>query len=126
MYGFTANHVNGPYYRKFYCPSRAERRAGRRQRRALLRLVQRFRSLRDLVYPEYGSYLYEIDYNYFENEWAWNFFTSGLEELARISTEQQVCGRVLLHTWIKNLHALHPFRHFYDAVEKAARERGLG
>lgn len=126
MYGFTANDINGPYYRKFYRPSRAERRAERRQRSASLRLVQRFRSLRDLFYPEYGSYLYELDYNYFENEGAWNFFTSGLEELARISTEQQVCGHVLLHTWIKDLHALHPFQHFYDAVEKAARERGLG
>ena len=77
------------------------------------------------IYPQPGSYPYELDENYFRNPAAWSFFLAGLDRLAAITEGLGICGVVFLHT---NLHDLSPwsaFRRYEDVVAEAAEARGL-
>jgi lysophospholipase L1-like esterase len=122
VYGWTHNDIEGPDYRKTSSPRAPS--VSNLLVEAFAR--ERFDSLRDLISPGPDSYVTELDENYFRNEAAWNLFIKGLDDLAAIVREQQICGVVLLHTGLYySLHALHPLKKFYDAVEKAVLERGL-
>jgi lysophospholipase L1-like esterase len=117
VYGWTLNDIEGPSYRR--APKRKPSTFW------LKRLQIRWRNLRDRFFPEPGSYVAELDENYFENPQAWSFFLDNLDELTQITKTRDVCGVVFLHTFLRALRWQHPFERHYDAVAEAARERGL-
>jgi lysophospholipase L1-like esterase len=130
VYGFTLNDIRGPAYRQFpgdYQTQRAIRLAlSSRSPSYLWRLLEpRFVSLRELVAPPLGSYVYTLNQNYFHNPAAWRDLELALEHLAEGTRSLGICTHVLIHTKLYYLHLLHPFRRHYEAVAEAARERGL-
>jgi lysophospholipase L1-like esterase len=121
VYGFTHNDIEGRAYRRSVEPV-----WGLRSPLHLVRwAAPRWRELRDTVYPDPSSYLYELDENYFRNPEAWADFLADLDQLASVVQEQGICGVVFLHTGLQYLHRFHAFQRHYDAVEEAAEERGL-
>ena len=131
VYGFTVNDIEGPAYREVLAPGDQRRMFQNYRRFAkspshLMRAVwPRLVALRDLLLPTRGSYAWELRENYFENPEAWSDFTAGLDRLARISEEADLCVHVLVHTQLLQLNWLHPWSSIYRAVSDAARERGL-
>jgi lysophospholipase L1-like esterase len=129
--GLTTNDIEGRYYRalrngdveKAVDASRKRFDASASQ---LLRLLwPRWISLREWVRPTPGSYLAELDFNYFENEAAWNDVLLGLDRFAALAKQDGVCGHVLIHTSLGELGWLHPEQRIHAKLEAAARERGL-
>lgn len=124
IYGFTVNDIEGPHYRRFertYTMADEERGGS-----LLLGLVrQRWRYTRELMWPAPGSYVYELDENYFRNAAAWQFFLADLGRLAEVASELGVCTQVLIHTKLYALGSLHPFTRHYDRVAEAARAHDL-
>jgi len=123
------NDIKGPEYRKSYIPGYG---SGPRYHRFdaapsyLMRTIwPRYVSLYDLLHPTRGTYLYELDDNYFHNPPAWQVFTSELDRLAQIAHGRGVPAIVFLHSSLEYLNLFHPYRRIYDLVSKAARERGL-
>jgi len=127
VYGFTINDLEGPHYRSLIAPlETAPRDLYDSSPLYLLRwLWPRWVSLRELVNPSRGSYLFELNENYFHNPPAWNNFLAGLDKLARIGRRKNVCVTVLIHTHLFFLHPLHPLRRHYEMVADATRKRGL-
>jgi lysophospholipase L1-like esterase len=130
VYGFTLNDIQGRAYRKFpgdYQTQRAIRFAlSNRSPLYLWRLLEpRLLSLRELVAPPLGSYVYTLNQNYFHNPAAWRDLETALDDFATGSEALGICTQVLIHTKLYYLHFLHPFRRHYEAVATAARERGL-
>jgi len=130
VYGWTVNDIEGPDYR----------RVGAEERATYLALVNRFESSRSallrLVWPRLvvlwsafepmsGSYEYELHDNYFENPEAWRWFEWGLDRLAALASERDLCALVFLHPVMHQLRLAHPFGPIYDRVAEAARARGL-
>lgn len=121
VYGWTYNDIEDTSYRRTSNPP------GEPFTSLLLEiwLRERFNGLRDMIAPAPDSYVGELELNYFHNDAAWGNFIGGLDALAEIVEEEDVCGVVLLHTGLYSLHAYHPFTRFYDLVAQAASERGL-
>ena len=79
----------------------------------------------DLLFSPPGSYDYELDENYFHNPEAWQEVERGFERLAALAQQQGICVVLLLHTRLESLNFLHPYHVYYDAVARAAEERGF-
>jgi lysophospholipase L1-like esterase len=130
VYGFTLNDIQSPSYREMRGDFRTFAEAARSERvtspSALWRwLAPRFASLRELVAPPEGSYVHELDYNYFENPPALASFEASLNALAQLARRSELCVHILIHTKLYYLHRLHPFRRHYDAVEAIALADGF-
>jgi lysophospholipase L1-like esterase len=119
VYGWTTNDIEGPFYRKSF-----EKETRSQSRSHLVRwLSPRWRELRHYVSPEKGSYLWELDDNYFRNPAAWEYFLADLDEFASILRKQKVCGVVMLHTELQSLTPLSGFQRYYNAVQAVTEER---
>jgi hypothetical protein len=123
-YGWTYNDIEGPSYREtgvdgWWNP-------GHDSASYLMRWIQpRWQSIRDTFLPGPGSYVYELDENYFRNPAAWDDFTADLGRLADDIHREHTCGAVLVHTGLHSLNGFHPFLRHYEAIERAATERRL-
>lgn len=121
IYGWTSNDIEGPAYRKTSAPKDRTVSAFR-----LIRwLGPRWDGLRELISPPAGSYIHELDENYFRNPEAWSFFLSDLDELKSVAEDAGVCAAMFMHTSTLALNSFHPFHRYYRAVEKAAEDRGI-
>ena len=131
VYGWTINDIKGPAYRKTYSPAYetyVRQRYGELARSPLylIRLLgPRYLSARDLLWPRRGTYLYELDDNYFHNPEAWQDFTRGLDRLRAIAQARHARAVVFLHSSLEYLNLFHPYRRIYDQVARAAEERGM-
>lgn len=130
IYGYTLNDIQGPAWREpppgYLAMRRARRAASARSPFHLWRVVEpRLASLRELVAPPPGSFVWALDENYFRNPAAWSGLVAVLGDLAEGQRALGACAHLLLHTRLQFLHPFHPFRRHYDAVARAARERGL-
>lgn len=130
VYGFSANDIYGPAYRPNTPEEReAFERARERFADSPLHLLRaawpRWISLRSALHPLPGSHEYALTFNYTRNPEAWRAIEDGLDRLARISRERDVCIHVFIHSVMHELGVLHPFRPIYDQVQRAAEERGL-
>lgn len=81
--------------------------------------------LLDLFWHAPGSYLWELDDNYFRNEAAWNFWKSDLEDLRRVADENGICLMLLIHTALTALNDFYPYKPNYDTVSEVARRNSL-
>jgi lysophospholipase L1-like esterase len=126
VYGFTLNDIEGPAYRETRDRLFYDQRRFLDSRSYLWRLVgPRWASLRELVHPPKGSYIYELNENYFRNARAWELLGTNFDRLLRISRERDICVVVLIHAVPRHLNALHPVREHYDAVARLAEQRGF-
>lgn len=131
VYGFTVNDIEGPHYEELM--TRAMRRELLERYRRLyespLYLIRvagpRLLTLWNVVVQGPGTHGYELRYNYFENEKAWNDLTRALDDLVSLGRRRRLCVHVLIHTQAVQLNGLHPFRDVYAKVARAARERRL-
>jgi len=125
VYGSTPNDIEGPSYRKsarfdplWY--------GWARPKLLLWGLVQtRWLHLMEMIRPPAGSYVAELDDNYFHNQQAWQYFVGSMDHLADVARERDLCVIVLVHTRLDTLNGLHPFRRHYEAIASAARAEGF-
>ncbi len=124
--GYTLNDIEGPSYEQRW-PRAPELDPAIRFSKSRLFdfLRRRLFSLREIVSPPRGSYVRELDDNYFGNPAAWKDVLAGLDRLAALGGEHGFCVLVFVHTRLQHLHPWHPFLRHYDKVLRAARERGL-
>ena len=122
VYGFTINDLEGNAYRK----SRIDKPwAATTPSRLLNLFIDQWNYFRDLFWHAPGSYLWELDDNYFRNPLAWEGWKADLRELKDKASQQDACLLVFLHTDLMTLNRFHPPRAYYDAVEAAATELGI-
>ncbi len=122
VYGFTVNDIEGPFYRK----PRVEVQQRRGTPLRLINLlVQQWIGLRNLVWHPPGSYLWELDENYFRNPQAWGAWKDDLADLARTADARSLCVGMLLHTQLEYLYGFHPFRPYYEAARTEAERLGM-
>ena len=120
LYGFTINDLDLlPGYRHTEVPGEASPFQVVGDARLAWSLF------RDLVWPPLGSYLYELNENFFDNPEVWGSFRSNLSELARVGRGRGDCVVVLIHTDLVHLGRIHPLRRHYEAVERAVAEQGM-
>jgi len=131
VYGYTLNDIEGPAYRRSQVPGTNVHMLDAQDAHRVegLRVVaffrSRLRSLRELVAPPEGSYVAELNDNYFHNPAAWADLEHQLDRLAAIGRQRGICVLVMQHTSLWFLHRLHPFRRHHAAVSRAAAVRGL-
>jgi lysophospholipase L1-like esterase len=122
VYGFTVNDIEGFWYRK----SRHDGPPAAVTPSRLLNLaLDQWSYLRDLFWHARGSYLWELDDNYFRNEAAWEDWKADLADLRRIASQRNICVLMLIHTELTALHGLHPYKRYYEAVSQVARDEGV-
>lgn len=124
VYGWTINDLEGEGYRNQRRALPFQGLATSRSRFARW-LARRLDATVASIYPLPGTYLAELDDNYFHNPEVWHDFETDLERLARSTERHGVCGVVFMHGVLNSLGILHPFDRFYDAVSSAAIDRGL-
>lgn len=125
VYGFTLNDIEGSSYLSMMqsTPARESHRGSwshlwRRVGETWLWAAEALRQ------PE-GSYPFEVHYNYFSNERAWNVFDAALGRLAEIAKRDGICAVVLIHTQLQALNRFHPYVDIYARVAAAATAKGL-
>ena len=130
VYGFTVNDIEGSHFepnskqdRERYMASLG-RFAGSSSR-LLQVLWPRLVAIRSGLDPQPGSYEFALERAYLNDGPAWELIVRGLDRLAAIGRDQQVCIVVFLHPVIQQLNFAHPFERVYDRVAEAARTRGL-
>lgn len=122
IYGYTSNDIEGPYYRK----SRKDGPTQWMTPSLFFNLIgNQWNYFGDLFWHRKGSYLWELDDNYFRNPQAWDYWKKDFENLSHIASENRICLVMFLHTALMGLHAFHPYRGYYDAVKGVAREHGV-
>ena len=121
IYGYTVNDIEGPFYR-------TSRKQGPLQWTSPSRIVNllgdQWSYFRDIFWHAPGSYLWELDDNYFRNPPAWDYWKTDFRNLRRIANENGICLVVLLHAELTALHSLYPYRPYYEAVSEVARATG--
>jgi lysophospholipase L1-like esterase len=126
IYGFTVNDIEGPDYRESRDMKVFEvDRFQRSPFRLWAILGPRWASLRDRFWPERGSYLYELDDNYFRNPKAWQLLAESIERMGVSLQKRSMCGVLLIHTHPHELGVFHPYHRYYDRVAKLAEHVGL-
>jgi len=88
-------------------------------------ILRRWMNLRSLIYPDPGSYIYELDENYFRNPGLWQTFTKEMMELKRVTSERDICLAVFIHAHRSGSYRLSPFTRYHDAVRNLAGELGI-
>ena len=131
VYGFTRNDIENEHYERISAAGAHKRRFDRARSADtspsyLWRVVwPRLHPLIEHARPNETTLVEESQYNYFENDEAWQTFSESLDQLAAMSVEQGRCGEVLIHTQLAELGLLHPYQPVYDKVVAAAETRGL-
>ncbi len=125
IYGYTLNDIEGEHYiRSFDAKDYISFFA--RSPSYLVRFFgPRSRELLQAVFAPSGSYVRELHENYFENEAAWAEVLAGFDRLANQARESRICAVLFVHTSLRMLNFLHPFRAEYDQIAEAAAARGL-
>jgi lysophospholipase L1-like esterase len=126
IYGFTLNDLENAHYRRS-TPHFAEvQRALAASPSYLWRvLAPRIGPLREVLYAPPGTPLNELNDNWFHNPAAWETALGALDRLAASARRSGACTVLLIHPQLHYLNALHPYHPHYDAIERAARERGF-
>jgi len=88
-------------------------------------LLPRLGALREVLVAPPSSPLFELDDNWFHNPAAWQTMLSALDRLAATMRERGSCAVLLIHPQLHYLNALHPYHRHYDAIARAAAERGF-
>jgi len=131
LYGYTVNDIEGPNYRASVDPN--NRLMGDLSREETARnglyVTTFFRthlySLRELVWPPKGSYIHELDDNYFDNPAALTALDNAFVQIQEAAAKRGACVVLMQHTSLWFLHAFHPFRRFHAAVAKLAAAHGF-
>jgi lysophospholipase L1-like esterase len=126
LYGYTLNDIEGPNYRASM--DETNRIVGDLSREETARNAlyvttffrTHFYSLRELVWPPRGSYMWELDDNYFDNPPAITALDNAFAEIEQAASARNACVVLLQHTNLWFLHVFHPFRRFHAAVAKLA------
>jgi lysophospholipase L1-like esterase len=127
VYGFTLNDLDNRHYRK----SAADLGLVHRELMAhpswlwARVLLPRLGALREVLVAPPGSPLFELDDNWFHNPAAWQTMLSALDRLVATMRERGGCAVLLIHPQLHYLNALHPYHRHYDAIARAAAERGF-
>lgn len=126
VYGYTMNDIDGPAYRRtnedrYVNPYHHRDSPSRLVRWAGPRLV----NLWELIASPKGSYSYELDDNYFHNPAAIEVVHQQLARIQRLSKQRGACSVLLVQPHFVMFHWLHPFERHYEAVGRAAEERGF-
>ena len=130
VYGFSTNDIEGPSYRTpadvlppaefahFYWSmiAAAERSPS---------YFHRYLIVWQLGMTATGKGDQVVLENFLDNPAAWGDFVAGLDRFATLASTHGVCGHVLIHSHLEQLHEQHPYLAVYDRVEQAALERGL-
>lgn len=126
IYGFTLNDIENDHYRRGEAGFRSPLPGIQSSPSRLWRLIgPRWVSLTNAIFLPRGSYLRELDDNYFRNPEAWGMLLHYLERFGEVAREREICAVVLVHTRLTALHRFHPLRRQYAAVGEAAEARGL-
>lgn len=126
IYGWNVNDIEGPDYR-----GTLDKKVFRRDRferspfRSWAILGPRWASLRDRFWPERGSYVYELDDNYFHNPKAWKMMTDSVERMALTAQKRSMCGVLQILTHPHELGVFHPYHRYYAKIAKEAERAGL-
>lgn len=131
VYGYTLNDIEGPAYRA----SRDEtsRLMGDLAREQWAHggsyVVSFFRTrlytLREQLWPPKGSYVWELDDNYFHNPAAIDALDAAFGALEAIARDRDVCVLVLQHTSLWYLQGFHPFLRHHALVSALAMRHGF-
>lgn len=132
IYGYTLNDIEGPAYR-FARDGAHTQNMGNLAReewtRSGLRVVTFFRtrlySLLELIRPPEGSYVHELDDNYFHNPDALAAVDAAFDRLGAIARKRGVCVIVLHHTDLWFLRGIHPFRRHHAVVSRLVADHGF-
>ena len=126
IYGFTINDIESAFYRRSYDVQVGSPFRYQDSPLHLWRILgPSWRSLHELIHAPVGSYVHELDQNYFHNPEAWEYMLASLDRLRDTSRQRNMCAVVFLHTALTSLNFLHPFHKQYNAVARAAEERGF-
>jgi lysophospholipase L1-like esterase len=131
VYGYTLNDIEGPAYRVSRSPENhlmgdLTREQWNRNRLYVTTFLRtHLYSLEELVWPPKGSYVWELDDNYFNNPPALAALDQAFGRLEGIARERGVCVVVLQHTSLWFLHGFHPFRRHHEVVAKLALAHGF-
>jgi len=72
------------------------------------------------VWPPKGSYIHELDDNYFDNPPAITALSNAFAQIEEAAHARNACVVLMQHTSLWFLHVFHPFRRFHAAVAKLA------
>ncbi len=126
IYGFTVNDIEGPDYRETRDKEVFQLDRFRRSPFRLWAILgPRWESLRAAFWPAPGSYVDELDENYFRNPEAWRLLVNSIGRMGLAARKRSMCGVLLIHTHPYELGVLHPFHRYYDRVAKVAEQVGL-
>jgi len=131
VYGCTLNDIQGPLYRRsmdvpFNMEDQAWYHRFNESRSYLVRFAApRIESVRQLIRPQRGTYLFELLDNYDDNPPGWAYFLHGLDRLATISRRERIPAVVFLHTSLEYLNVFHPYRRVYGRIAGSAEALGL-
>jgi lysophospholipase L1-like esterase len=132
VYGYTMNDIEGTDYRNTVRSPDGiayRRMFGWRFRdssSALARFLwPRLVDLSEILFVPRGSYVYELDDNYFDNPAAWSTVDNSLSRLARFASSRRNCAHVLVHTHVVHINFHNPFIPIYEKVAAAAEAHGM-
>ena len=131
LYGYTLNDIEGPGYRRSQDPDNhlmgnLTREDWERNRIYLTTFFRtRFYSLRELLWPPYGSYVWELDDNYLDNPGALAAVDKAFDRLHRIAADRGACIVLMQHTSLWFLRGFHPFRRHHAVVAHLAAAHGF-
>lgn len=114
VYGVTVNDVEDAGVYRFSTVHRDF------SRNLLDRFLVEIGSLRDVLAPAPGSYLWELEDNWFDNPRSVAQFGLALDELSKLP-----CPILFVHTQLVHLHPWHPYLRVYARIEEEARARGI-
>jgi lysophospholipase L1-like esterase len=126
VFGFTLNDLENEHYRRISVDLDAAAHGVTQSRSYLWRLFgPRLSSISEVLWVPTGTYLHELDENYFENPAAWQAALAALDEFAAMARARGICAVLLIHTRLHFLNVLHPYHRHYEAIAAAASERGI-
>jgi lysophospholipase L1-like esterase len=126
VFGFTVNDLENEHYRRVSVGLDAAALASTQSRSYLWRIFgPRLASIAEVLWAPAGTYVHELDENYFDNPAAWQAALGALDDLATTARAREICAVLLIHTQLHFLNALHPYHRHYDAIAKVATERDI-
>jgi lysophospholipase L1-like esterase len=126
VFGFTLNDLENEHYRRASADLQAVAIDLSQSRSYLWRvLAPRIGSIAEVLWAPAGTYVYDLDENYFRNPAAWGAALGALDELSATARARGICAVLLIHTRLHFLNALHPYHRHYDAITEAAAQRGI-
>jgi len=80
---------------------------------------------RNLFFPDPGSYIYELEENYYRNPEVWNAFAGELLRLDRLARKHRSCLAIFIHATTGDASRLSPSAQFAEPVANLAHEIGI-